>query len=356
MSVAPQYTYTPEQVTVAFNEIKATLFSGITAEATPKILVVAGLQGSGKTYLLEKTLLPSNRYNNYVRLYLPDYRKKHPQYTEMIKHGVLHAYEHTEAFVREVSTKIYKQAFSGKFNIIMECAFDSLDFAAFPPSATAAGYQFETHIVGCTQAFAHVSSIKRALKSLEDQEMERFLTVSTLDASMSYAPAIILVICVAYKLSSLGTRVPLWRGFLFLSFALIAMNAKHAASFAAARHNDGSGFASRAWAGSKTIAYLKNSSEVRTTYSNGIDAVYFLTKKEALRIPAKIDPTTGKSNLDFEREINSMRFELLQNRAVLVYLDKITWRWYLPTKDELNNVYKLPVLFQLDDGTIYGIE
>ena len=51
-----------------------------------------------------------------------------------------------------------------------------------------------------------------------------------------------------------------------------------------------------------------------------------------------------------------MRNELFQNRAVLVYLDKITWRWYLPTKDELNNVYKLPVLIQLDDGTIYGIE
>ncbi len=186
--------------------------------------------------------------------------------------------------------------------------------------------------------------------------MDPAVDLSTRVLSPIYAPAIILVICVAYKLSRLGTRVPLWRGFLFLSFALIAMNAKHAASFAAARHNDGSGFGSRAWAGSKTIAYLKNSSEVRTTYSNGIDAVYFLTKKEALRIPAKIDPTTGKSNLDFEREINSMRFELRHNRAVLVYLDKITWRWYLPTKDELNNVYKLPILSQLDDGTIYGIE
>jgi hypothetical protein len=213
MSVAPQYTYTPEQVTAAFNEIKATLFSGITAEATPKILVVAGLQGSGKTYLLEKTLLPSNRYNNYVRLYLPDYRKKHPQYTEMIKHGVLHAYEHTEAFVREVSTEIYKQAFSGKFNIIMECAFDSLAFATFPPSATAAGYQFETHIVGCTQEFAHVSSIKRAFKSLEDQEMERFLTVSKLDASMIYAPAIILAFETAAKAVS-GSQVNVYeRGF-----------------------------------------------------------------------------------------------------------------------------------------------
>jgi hypothetical protein len=217
MSVAPKYTYTPEQVTAAFDEIKATLFSGITAEAIPKILVVAGLQGSGKTYLLEKTLLPSNRYNNYVRLYLPDYRKKHPQYTEMIKLGVLHAYEHTEAFVREVSKKIFTQAFTGKFNIIMECAFDSLDFAAFPQSATAAGYQFETHIVGCTQEFAHVSSIKRAFKSLEALEMERFLTVSTLDASMSYAPAIILAFETAAKAVS-GSQVNVYeRGFGLLN-------------------------------------------------------------------------------------------------------------------------------------------
>ncbi|MHC8286557.1 zeta toxin family protein [Pseudomonas sp. XS1P51] len=213
MSEAPKYSYTPEQVTAAFDEIAATLFSGKTAETIPKMLVIAGLQGSGKTYLLEKALLPSKSYDNYVRLYLPEYRKKHPQYEEMIKLGVLHAYEHTEAFVREVSTKIHAQAFTGKYNIIMECAFDSIDFAAFPPLATAAGYQFETHIVGCTQEFAHVSSIKRALKSLEDQEMERFVTVSKLDASMSNAQAIILAFETAAKAIS-GSQITLYeRGF-----------------------------------------------------------------------------------------------------------------------------------------------
>ncbi|RON13200.1 zeta toxin family protein [Pseudomonas frederiksbergensis] len=212
-NVAPNYTYTPDQVTAAFTEITATLFTGITAEAIPKMLIVAGLQGSGKTYLLEKTLLPSNRYDKYVRLYLPDYREKHPQYAEMIKLGVLHAYEHTEAFVREVSAKIFEEAFKRKYNIIMECAFDSIDFAAFPPMATAAGYQFETHIVACNQEFAHASSIKRALKSLEKQEMERFVTVSMLNASMSNALAIILAFETAAKAVS-GSQITLYeRGF-----------------------------------------------------------------------------------------------------------------------------------------------
>jgi len=213
MSEAPNYTYTAEQITAALTEIKTALFKDITADPVPKMLVVAGLQGSGKTWLLEKNLLASNRYTNYVRLYLPEYREKHPQYADMIKLGVLHAYEHTETFVRELGTKIFTEAFTSQYNIIMECAFDSIDFAAFPPSATAAGYQFETHIVGCNQEFAHLSSIKRALRSLEKQELERFVNLQALQTSMSNAQAIILALDTAAKAVS-GSQIILYeRGF-----------------------------------------------------------------------------------------------------------------------------------------------
>ena len=190
MSDAEKYTYTPEDVTKAFDEITTTLFAEKTAETPPKLLVTAGLQGSGKTYLLEKSLIPSGRYANYVRLYLPEYREKHPQYAEMIKLGVLHAYEHTEAFVRELGTKIFTEVLKRQYNIIMECAFDSIDFAGI--ATFAPGYQLEVHIVACNQPFAHVSSIKRALKSLENKELERFVSYSALETSMSNAQAIIL--------------------------------------------------------------------------------------------------------------------------------------------------------------------
>jgi hypothetical protein len=199
MTQATTHEYTAEDVTQAFEEITATLFTGKTAESTPKLLITAGLQGSGKTYLLEKKLLPSGLYGNYIRLYLPEYREKHPQYAEMIKLGVLYAYEHTEAFVREVSGKIHAEAFKRKFNIVMECAFDSIDFASLPPLAQKEGYQFEIHIVGCNQAFAHVSSIKRGLKSLENKELERFVRLETLETSMSNAQAILLAFEAAAK-------------------------------------------------------------------------------------------------------------------------------------------------------------
>jgi|SRR6266850_4898217 len=108
------------------------------------------------------------------------------------------------------------------------------------------------------------------------------------------------------------------------------------------------------WTGSESIACLRTLSPERTTYSNGIDAIYFLTKRETQRIPARFDPTGAKTNVDFEREINAMRNDVTQNRAVVVYLDKITWRWYLPSRDQLENVYKLPVLVRFEDGVVYG--
>lgn len=234
MSEAKMYEYTPDQVTQAFDEIIATIFSGITVEAVPKMLVVAGIEASGKTYLLEKSLLPTGRYKNYVRLYLTEYRKKHPQYAQIIKKGVLHAYEHTEEFVREVCAKIFAQAFDSKYNIIMESAFDSLDFAAFPPLATAAGYQFETHIVGCTQEFAHVSSIKRGLKSLDVQDLERFLTAEKLDISTGLSQAIILAFETAAKAVSGSQMFVYERGFGALNERILRAHSAYI------KNNDGS--------------------------------------------------------------------------------------------------------------------
>ena len=171
-----------------------------------------------------------------------------------------------------------------------------------------------------------------------------------------YMFGIILLISAAYELSSFGNRTTLWRGFLVVSFALVSVNAVGAFSSAVHRHDNGSGYTSREWFGSESIEYVRTLSEAKTTYSNGVDAIYLLTSKHAVRIPAKVDPTRGKSNVEFDRDISAMRNELMQNRALVVYLDKITWRWYLPSKDELENVYKLPVLVRLEDGVIYGIK
>lgn len=213
MSDAPRYPYTSTEVNNALNEIVATLFADKTADTLPKMLVTAGVESSGKTYLLEKSLLPSRRYENFVRLYLPDYRTRHPHYAEMSKEGVLHVYQHTEAFVRELGEKIFGEAFKRKLNIIMECAFDAIDFVHVPTLAKAAGYQFDIHVVGCNREFAHVSGIKRALKSLENRELERFVSLDTLQFSLGNAQAILLAFESAAKTVA-GSQISLYeRGF-----------------------------------------------------------------------------------------------------------------------------------------------
>ncbi|MFJ2364591.1 zeta toxin family protein [Pseudomonas sp. NPDC087697] len=187
-----EYSYTSEQVNAAFSDISASLFKDkVISTTNPKMLIVAGIQGSGKTWLLEESLLKTGNYSNYIRLYLPEYRKKHPQYSRMETHGVLHVYEHTEAFVREVCTKIFEKAFAEKYSIIMEAALDSADFAAFPPMAVSAGYQFEVHVVACKKEFTHLSTITRGLKSLQDKQLERFLKLSELEASLGNAQSVL---------------------------------------------------------------------------------------------------------------------------------------------------------------------
>jgi Zeta toxin len=212
------YSYTSTDVENAFVEIATQLFDKTRdidhiGNPTPKALIVAGVQGSGKTYLLENTLLPTKNYSNYVRLYLPEYRKKHPHYEQMAQHGVLHAYEHTEKFAWELSGKIFNYAYSNKYNIIMETALDSIDFAAFPMDAANKGYQFEVHLIGCKKEFAHLSTIKRALDSLSDKLLERFVDISAIESSMANAQSILTAFenaCVA----TVGSQITMYeRGF-----------------------------------------------------------------------------------------------------------------------------------------------
>jgi hypothetical protein len=147
-----------------------------------------------------------------------------------------------------------------------------------------------------------------------------------------------------------------WGALLFV-VALVAGNFFRTISFAVERHRNGSGYTSREWATSESIRYLEGLPESRPVYSNGIDVSHFLAQKEAWRLPAKSDPSNGnKKKAEFEQEMNTLRNQLIQNRAVVVYFDKITWRWYLPTRDELEHVYALPVLSRLDDGVVFGVK
>jgi len=165
----------------------------------------------------------------------------------------------------------------------------------------------------------------------------------------------LLVVIAVYQVARYKRSKLLWRGFLVLVLVLASVNASRALPYIIQRHKNGSGYASRQWTDSATIEFVKRSADKRTIYSNGVDVIAFLTAKEAVRLPAKIDPVSWQINRDFDRQMAILNREVMENRAVIVVFDSITWRYYLPRSEELKDTYKLPVMLRLNDGAVYGL-
>jgi hypothetical protein len=84
-------------------------------------------------------------------------------------------------------------------------------------------------------------------------------------------------------------------------------------------------------------------------YSNAPDAVFFVTGRPALPIPADKDYLTGKSNPHYAEELATLR-------GYIAYFDAITFkRSFQPTRAELEAALRLEVVTQDKVGTLYRI-
>jgi hypothetical protein len=171
-----------------------------------------------------------------------------------------------------------------------------------------------------------------------------------------YVFGIILVFSLVDWQSPVGHRRRLFWSIILSSLVLFTANLRPAANWVLFRHRAGEGFTSRAWKDSETVGFLKTVPLQMAVYSNAADACYLYTKREALRLPAKFDPTGARVNTDFATQMAMLREDLIKNRALIVYFDRINWRWYLPDRHELEETYKLPVLTRFADGVVYGSE
>lgn len=193
---ALRFSYTPAELHAVYTELEKNLFDvprdiGTDGLPAPKILVVAGVQGSGKTYMLNNTLLKQARYANFVRLYSEDLRELHPRYAEFADQDVTSRYKHTESFIWQLCSLIFAHAHQNKFNIVMETALDTKAFATVITGPELADYQFDVHLIGCKKDFVHLSTIKRALNALEKGTLERFVDIATIETSIENAEVIL---------------------------------------------------------------------------------------------------------------------------------------------------------------------
>ena len=168
-----------------------------------------------------------------------------------------------------------------------------------------------------------------------------------------YVFGMILIFSLVEWESAVGKRRILFWCVVLLSFVLFSANVRPAAHWVLNRHREGEGFSSRVWKDSETVKFVKALPPQMAISSNAADAFYLFTKREAVRLPAKYDPTGARVNTDFAAQMTALREDLNNNHTLLIYFDKITWRSYLPDRNELEESYKLPVLTRLTDGVVY---
>jgi hypothetical protein len=171
-----------------------------------------------------------------------------------------------------------------------------------------------------------------------------------------YVFGIIVVFSLVESKSATDKGRTLFWSVILSSVVLFGANVRPAAYWVSYRHREGEGFTSRAWKDSETVKFVKGLPSQMAVSSNAADACYLFTKREALRLPAKYDPTNARVNADFETQMAGLRDDLINNRALVVYFDRVDWRWYLPARHELEETYKLPVLTRLADGVVYGAQ
>jgi hypothetical protein len=160
---------------------------------------------------------------------------------------------------------------------------------------------------------------------------------------------------VAWSLSEALTLRYVWYGFVVFLLFSVSINANRAISIGMDIHNNGIGYTSRYWKESKMLAYLLRVPESMTIYSNAPDVIRLLVKKEAVMIPVKVFSGTLKRNEDYQDQMNRMIRESKDGTALIAYFSGIKWRWYLPSKEEIESMGDIPVVRRLQDGVIYGL-
>jgi hypothetical protein len=92
-----------------------------------------------------------------------------------------------------------------------------------------------------------------------------------------------------------------------------------------------------------------------TIYSNAPDVLYVLRGTPAVMIPRKIDPHTSRPNQRFASEMIQVKRRLDEGQAMLVFFNRVSWRWYLPTADEVEEAIGRRPLVRVSDGLVFRV-
>ncbi|MEA2175863.1 MAG: hypothetical protein QOD00_3455 [Blastocatellia bacterium] len=169
-----------------------------------------------------------------------------------------------------------------------------------------------------------------------------------------HALGLVLLICIAWRLfRAREAGHLLYLSSIILCLAFAGSYIVRGANWVRQKRGDGQGYTSRAWRESATIEHLKSLPPETLIFTNGYDAVYFLTGRRAVFLPEKTIHGTGRANALYASELAHMREQLLDQNGALVYFDGFPERAYLPSEDELRRGLSLRLVSRETDGAVY---
>jgi hypothetical protein len=115
----------------------------------------------------------------------------------------------------------------------------------------------------------------------------------------------------------------------------------------------GGGYTSRLWRDSPVIAAVGHLPPGVPVYTNGPDAIWFLTGRTTKMLPVERDYLTGRSNPDYGTQIAEMGARMRAASGLVVYFPMIKSRRSLPTVADLRRVMPLRQLSSDPVGAIY---
>jgi 4-amino-4-deoxy-L-arabinose transferase-like glycosyltransferase len=121
-------------------------------------------------------------------------------------------------------------------------------------------------------------------------------------------------------------------------------------------HSEGLSYTSQAWKDSDIVKWLKSTPISKTIYTNGWDVIIFFTGKAAHQLPNEASLTSLLANPRYEEEMKQLKAAIERKEALVVYFPAITWRWSMPNREKLDHIYHFPMIVEMKDGVVYGVE
>jgi hypothetical protein len=192
-----------------------------------------------------------------------------------------------------------------------------------------------------------------------------FITVSFLDAhtpfnnrifSPAFLSSLMLIVCLSVRWLRRSRSAALAR--IAVAPALLLFFITHferSARWLETSYTSGFGYAGPAWRDSNVMKRLSALDASTPIFTNGPDAVYAITGRHAAMIPAKVSPATRLAAASFPAELAEMGTKLASGTGVLVYFHTVSWRWYLPSEEELLSSLNLTVVAREEEGAIYKV-